>query len=295
MSDDTTRGPGSGAGSGAEGAELQLRKALSTMNDLQPPRDDLFAQRALLRGRALTSRRRSALLGAAAAVVVVGAVGGTWVAATQGSSSTTSASAGAARDVQTDATGGASLPQSQRGVGSSGGAGSPRVAPSMPPARDASPWFGALSTPQTTAFDALEPTVAARWPAVFSGAYAADPTGARVAVVVTRHDPDLEAFVTRAMPAPNDVEFVVMKHSLEEKQKVAKEIVDQRILWRSKGIEIIAVSQDPRRDQVVVVADEGSAPGLIAAQYGDIVRVVPGTPTAPGKLPDGTTLPPPQR
>ena len=161
------------------------------------------------------------------------------------------------------------------------------MAPSVPSARDTNRWFGTLSTRQTNAFEAIEPTVASRWPDVFSGAYAVDAAGARVAVVVTRHDPDLEAFVASAMPSPTDVDFVVMSHSLAEKQKVAKEIVDQRMLWRSKGIEIIAVTQDARSDRVVVMADEGTSPGLIAQQYGDIVRVVPSTPTAPGKLPDG--------
>jgi hypothetical protein len=292
MSDDTTQG----RGAAPEEGELQLRKALSTMNDLEPPQDDSFAQRALMRGRARTSRRRSTLLGAAAAVVVVGAVGGTWLATNHGSSTST-ASAGAASEVQRDssATGtgsGARSPQSLSGSATPGG---PGVAPSVPSARDTNQWFGTLSTRQTSAFDAIEPTVASRWPDVFSGAYAVDATGARVAVVVTRHDTALEAFVAGAMPSPTDVEFVVMSHSLAEKQKVAKEIIDQRMLWRSKGIEIIAVTQDARSDRVVVLADEGSSPGLIAQQYGDIVRVVPSTPATPGKLPDGSTLPPLQR
>ncbi|WP_020142516.1 hypothetical protein [Terracoccus sp. 273MFTsu3.1] len=294
MSDDTT----SGAGAAPEEGELQLRKALSTMNDLEPPRDDLFAQRALMRGRARTSRRRSTLLGAAAALVVVGAVGASWAAGNHGASSST-ASAGSAPEVMKDASGSAGADNGARGPSTplSGSLGPTAVdlVPSAPPARDTARWFGALSTPQTNAFTAVEPTVAARWPDVFSGAYAADPAGAHVTVVVTRHDPDLEAFVAAAMPSPTDVEFVVMKHTLAEKEKVAKEIVDQRMLWRSKGIEIIAVTQDARADQVLVMADEGSSPGLIAQQYGDIVRVVPSTPTPPGKFPDGSTLPPLQQ
>lgn len=291
MSDDMTQGQGAAA----EEGELQLRKALSTMNDLEPPRDDLFAQRALMRGRARTSRRRSTLLGAAAALVVVGAVGASWAVGNHGASSTT-ASAGSA-EVQKNSSSagqdnGARTPESLAGPGSPNGSG---VGPPVPPARDTTRWFGTLSTPQTNAFTAIDPTVASRWPQVFSGAYAVDAAGARVAVVVTRHDPALEAFVARAMPSPTDVEFVVMSHSLEEKQKVAKEIVDQRMLWRSKGIQIIAVLQDARTDQVVVMADEGASPGLIEQQYGDIVRVVPSTQTAPGKLPDGSTLPPLQQ
>jgi hypothetical protein len=289
MSDDTTRGPDAAPVEG----ELRLRKALSTMNDLEPPRDDLFAQRALMRGRARTSRRRSTLLGAAAALVVIGAVGASWAAGHHGASSTT-ASAGSAPEVMKDATGSAGADNGARGPATLSSSQAPTGAalvPSAPPARDTTRWFGTLSTRQTNAFTAVEPTVAARWPDVFSGAYAADAAGARVAVVVTRHDPDLEALVTRAMPSPSDVEFVVMKHTLAEKQKVAQEIVDQRMLWRSKGIEIIAVTQDARTDQVVVMADEGSSPGLVAQQYGDIVRVVPSKQAAPGKLPDGSTLP----
>ncbi|MGO4663678.1 hypothetical protein AB4Z14_17570 [Terrabacter sp. 2TAF16] len=293
MSDDTTSGPGAAP----EEGELQLRKALSTMNDLEPPRDDLFAQRALMRGRARTSRRRSTLLGAAAALVVVGAVGASWAAGNHGASSST-ASAGSAPEVMKDATGSASADNGARGPGTLSGSLPPTavdLVPSAPPARDTTRWFGTLSTRQTNAFTAVEPTVAARWPDVFSGAYAADAPGARVAVVVTRHDPDLEAFVAAAMPSPTDVEFVVMKHTLAEKEKVAKEIVEQRMLWRSKGIEIIAVTQDARTDRVLVMADEGSSAGLIAQQYGDIVRVVPATQTPPGKFPDGSTLPPLQQ
>ena len=288
MSDDTTLGQGAAP----EEGELQLRKALSTMNDLEPPRDDLFAQRALMRGRARTSRRRSTLLGAAAAVVVVGAVGGAWVSSNRGASSSSASSAGAASaEVQKDSSGSAGADNGARSPQSLSGNGAPGAAPSFPSARDTTRWFGTLSSPQTNAFTAIEPTVVSRWPEVFSGAYAVDAAGARVAVVVTRHDPELEAFVTRAMPSPTDVEFVVMSHSLEEKQKVAKEIVDQRMLWRSKGVQIIAVTQDARSDHVVVMADEGTSPGLIEQQYGDIVRVVPSTQTAPGKLPNGSTLP----
>ena len=296
MSDDTTRPPAprDPGSSAPEEGELQLRKALSTMNDLEPPRDDLFAQRALTRGRARTSRRRSTVLGAAAALVVVGAVGGTWVASNQGATSST-ASAGAASEVMKDATGDAGADNGAQGLRGSQTPSGSGVAPSVPSARDATRWFGTLSTPQTNAFDAIEPTVAARWPGVFSGAYAADPAGARVAVGVTRRDADLEAFVKAAMPSPSDVDFVVMRHSLVDKERVAQEIGDQRALWAAKGIQILGVTQDGRIDRVVVTADEGSSPGLVERQYGDIVRVVTSTQTAPGKLPDGSTLPTLQR
>ncbi|GAA5020456.1 hypothetical protein GCM10023258_09140 [Terrabacter aeriphilus] len=307
MSDDTTRDPG-GSPPAPEAGEQQLRKALATMNDLQPPRDDLFAQRALQRGRAMTSRRRSQVLGAAAVVVVAGAVGGTWVA-TQGDPS--SMTAGSA--VAEAAKGAQGTPPPDAGTGStddneavdSGGGGArqpgttdgrgPLVAPSVPPARDLSRWFGALSTPQTTAFTAAAPTVVSRWGDVFSGAYAAEPSGARVTVAVTRHDAALEAFVRQAMPSPDDVDFVIATHSLADKQRVANEVVDERMLWRSKGIQVVGAMVDTRLDVVDVLVDGDDPQGLLAQRYGSIVRVVPGTPGNPGKLPDGSTVPPPQR
>ena len=97
--------------------------------------------------------------------------------------------------------------------------------------------------------------------------------------------------MTSAMPAAGDVDFVVVAHSYAEKQRVAREIESQKLLWRSRGVEVLGTMLDGRSDQVVVYADEGSATGLIAQQYGDIVRVVPSLAGPPGKLPDGTTLP----
>lgn len=304
MSDDTTRDPG-GSPPAPEAGEQQLRKALATMNDLEPPRDDLFAQRALQRGRAMTSRRRSRVLGAAAVVVVAGAVGGTWVATQGGPSSMTAGSA-----VADAAKGAESTPPPDSGTGSTGrpeavdggarqpgttdGKG-PLAAPSVPSARDLSQWFGALSTPQTSAFTAAAPTVVSRWGDVFSGAYAAEPSGARVTVAVTRHDAALEAYVRQAMPSPDDVDFVVVTHSLAEKQRVANEIVDERMLWRSKGIQVVGAKFDARLDVVDVLVDGDDPQGLLAQRYGTIVRVVPGTPGTPGKLPDGSTVPPPPR
>jgi hypothetical protein len=280
-------------GSAPEAGELQLRKALATMNDLEPPRDDLFVQRALLRGRARTSRRRSAVFGAAAALVVVGAVGTAWL--TNHSTSSTTANAGSAAVAPEAASGSDSsgTPQVQRGTGDRSG---PKVAPSdVPPAREASTWFGALATPQTASFDAVEQQLVTRWPNVFSGAYAADATGSRIVVTVTRHDPALEALVRGAMPAPGDVSFVVVRHSYAEKARVLQQVDGERAAWRAKGVQILGVAMDARDDAVAVLADEGGAPGQLARRYGDLVRVVPSTAIPTGKLPDGSTLPPLQR
>ncbi|GAB3046836.1 hypothetical protein GCM10027053_00670 [Intrasporangium mesophilum] len=267
-------------------AEQALRKALGTMNDLEPPRDDLFVQRALLRGRAATARRRSALIGAAAAFVVLGSVGGTWYAANHSltANSATSAGAGEAGSeakAPADASGGSGY--------SSGGEPVPR-APAVASQGTTSVWFEGPSTPVTQGFDFVWPSIASRWPDTFSGAYTTDATNTHLVVAETQPNPALEALVRGAMPSPSDVEFTTATHSFAQKEQVAQQVVDDTASWRSQGVEVYSVRQDGRADRVVVVADEGSTPGVIVRRYGEIVRVVPASP-APSVAPNGGTLP----
>lgn len=301
MSDDPTRPtgatpePGPHAAPTPEPGELQLRKALAMTNDLEPPRDDLFAQRALMRGRARTARRRNAVLGTAAAVVIVGVVGGGW--ALSGGRSPSSSSAGSAvnapermSDKGSDA-GGPGLAPGSTGTLGTGDGGRPSIQGSpMPPARDTSEFFGALSTPATRAFDAVSAQVTTRWPDVFSGAWADDPGGTKVVVAVTRHDAALESLVTGAMPS-GSVRFVEASHTWTEKVRVAQQVRDDSPALRAQGVVVHGVGIDARGDRVVVSADERGAPGTIEQRYGDVVRVVATTASVPGKLPNGGTLP----
>jgi hypothetical protein len=292
MTDDQTRRPGDDpASSGPEPAETQLRKVLAMTNDLEPPRDDLFAQRALQRGRARTARRRNVVFGAAAAVLAVGALGGTWALVTRGAFSGESASsAGGAVRAESDS-GGSALDNGtlRPGVGvPTPGLG----APSMPPAREPSVFFGTLRTPATSAFDAVAATVAERWPGVFAGAYADDPTGTRVVVTVTRKDPDLETYVRSAMP-DGSVRFASAPYTWAEKERTAAQVRADVPDWASEGVRILGVAIDSRLDRVVVLADEGGTPGRIEQRYGDIVRVV--YQTEPAVPSDGATLPTLQR
>ncbi|MGW5240995.1 hypothetical protein ACWEOW_18835 [Monashia sp. NPDC004114] len=269
-------------------AEQALRKALGTMNELEPPQDDLFVQRALLRGRAATARRRSALMGAAAAFVVLGSVGGTWYAANHGltANSATSAGAGEAGSeakAPADASGGS-------GYSSGGNAPDVPRGPAVAPQGTASVWFEGPSTPVTQGFDSVWPSIASRWPDTFSGAYTTDATNTHLVVAETQPNPALEALVRGAMPSPSDVEFTTATHSFAQKEQVAQQVVDDTAFWRSQGVEVYSVRQDGRADQVVVVADEGSTPGVIARHYGDIVRVVPASP-APPTAPNASSLP----
>lgn len=292
----------------SETSEQRLREALSAVNDLQPPRDDLFAARALNRGRARTARRRSVLLGAAAAVIVVGGVGGVWTLSQNGGTSASSMAAG-----------GPAPDQSTAGVGGSGEAARAPdpTSPVQPPrtlgsdqqgtdnlsgpdlssaARDTSQWLQGPMTAQRIAFDATAPTLAARWPDVFSGAYAADATNSRIVVALVRPDPALESFVRGAMPTASDVQFVTVANSLTAKQKVASEIAATAGPLRSQGVDVTGIRLDGRTDRVVVTTAPGSTPGVLEKRYGaTVVTVAVSAVTPPAKLPDGSTLPPLQR
>ena len=149
-------------------SEQQLRRALGTMNDLQPPTDELFVQRAVIRGRARTSRRRNALVAAAAALVVVAGGGGAWLlqGALPGGSTASPASA---PEVMTDG-------RSQSGVGSDSGASAggneaptlsagPDKAPA--PATAGSDWFVGPMTPQRAAIEGLAPELTTAWASTF--------------------------------------------------------------------------------------------------------------------------------
>lgn len=292
-----------------EASEQLLREALSAVNDIQPPRDDLFAVRALNRGRARTARRRSVLLGAAAAVVVVGGVGGLWtLSQTGGSTSSYSGSAAApARDQPAEGSGGSGSTEGAVGAGSPTQPSAPLDSNRQGPdgltggdlsaaARDTSQWLQGPMTSQRIAFDAVAPTLAARWPDVFSGAYAVDSTNSRIVVALVRPDPELESFVTKAMPSASDVQFAAAANSLAAKQKVASEIAASAGPLRSDGVDVTGIRLDGRTDRVVVTTATGSTPGVLEKRYGaQVVKVEVAAVIPPAKLPNGATLPTLQR
>jgi hypothetical protein len=305
MTDDPTRSPTPEPDQPEDGGH-RLRKVLGAVDDLEPPRDDLFVQRALLRGRARTSRRRNGVLGAAAALVVVGAVGGAWVVGQQGGGASTSAgSAVQERAVDSAAEGGPGLMTDSGGVGApttgppptslpTGIPTSPALPsgpPDQPGARDGSAWFAGPTTPQRTAFESVEPRLVAEFADVFGGAYAAGDGTGRIVVTVTRPDPALEALVRAAMPSPGDVEFATVANSYAAKRAVADQIVTDAPQWRARGVDITGVRIDGRSDRVVVAAVEGLTPGVLARHYGPgLVRVEVAADT--GTLPDGTVSTP---
>ncbi len=68
--------------------ERRLREVLGAVDEIEPPRDDAFAERAVQRGRALAGRRRrSVVQGVAAAAAVVALAGGVWAVGRSGSTS----------------------------------------------------------------------------------------------------------------------------------------------------------------------------------------------------------------
>ncbi len=291
--------------------ERALRKALGTVNDIEPPPDDLFVQRAVNRGRAKANRRRSTILGAAASVALVGVLGGGWVANQQHQSAQSTASGMGASEADTQgapqapalsAPGLPSAGASDTSVPDSGG-GSGYGAGGVQSERDTNQWLTGASSPQRTAFDAIALTLAADYPDVFGGAYASDATNTHIVVTVTRPDPALEALVTGAMPAPGDVEFREVAHTSAEKLRLAAQIEADTALWRAKGVTLEKVEVDARTDRVVVTI--APAPGTTAGhalttsleikrKYGiDLVTVVQAVAIpAPGGTLPGPPAPP---
>lgn len=257
--------------------EQQLQKALSAANDLEPPADELFAQRALQRGRARTARRRNAIVGAAAGVALVGVLGGTWLAG-QGARQDTSMSAGSAGERAKDSSGGAASPQSG-GESADGGTG-PVEVPGQPGvlAQHTSGWVTGRVTEQTAALEELVPMLTLTYADTFGGAYATDATNTHIVVTLTKRNPELEALVGSLMPEATDVTFEVVEHTAVRKLEVAAQVTGDATQWRAKGVTIVAVRLDARADRVVVVVREPDGVTAIEERYGkDIVRVEVGS------------------
>ena len=233
------------------------------------PRDDLFVQRALLRGRARTSRRRNSVLGAAAALVVVGAVGGAWWSGSRAAGRAraparpcrSERSSGAwARTAP--ATPGRARPDEPADRHTDDGAAQQRL---VPGAKDGSAWFTGPTTPS-----ARPSRASSRGSCRSSPTFAGRLRRRRRHRPHRRHrhapDPALEALVTGAMPSPGDVQFVTVANSYAVKRAVLDQIVADAPQWRAQGVDITGVRIDSRSDRVVVSAVEGLTPGVLARQ-----------------------------
>ncbi|MEO7448065.1 MAG: hypothetical protein ABI336_07290, partial [Humibacillus sp.] len=97
----------------------------------------------------------------------------------------------------------------------------------------------------------------------------------------------LESLVRGAMPAASDVDFVVVANSYATQRALADRIVADAAVWRSQGVDITGVRLDGPSNRVVVSANEGLVPGVLARHYGsDLMRVEVGADV--GKRPDGS-------
>ncbi|MGN6752474.1 MAG: hypothetical protein ACTHJJ_07960 [Intrasporangium sp.] len=274
-------------------SEQQLRKALGAVNDLEPPQDDLFVERAMRRGRAKAHRRRSWVVGTAAAVALVGVVGGTWVADHPGQdASTASGSAsGMLRAPGITEDNAAPAPELATPGAHSGGAPAP-----MLPAGGLSGWFTGPMTPVRAALESLAPTLEARFPDIFAGMYAADAGNAHIVVCVTRSDPALQAMVASAVPAGSDVEYRTVGHSIRVLRDAAARIESERVALQARGVIVLGTYLNARTNRVVV-STTGDDHGAVAALVGaDVVTVVVDTSHTPRPmLPGGSTQAPLQR
>lgn len=278
--------------------EQQVRKALGAANDLEPPVDDLFVERALQRGRARTGRRRNILVGAAASLALVGVVGGTWLSS-QGLREGFSVSAGSAGGSAEDA----GAPQSASGRDTSGGGqpgggeSGPVEAPGRPGvvATHSSGWVAGRVTPQTAALEEMVATLTLNYADVFGGAYATDQTNTRLVVTLTRRHPELEALVIALMPSPADVSFEIVSNTALRKQEVAAKVTADALEWRAKGVTIVGVRLDGRADRVVVTVRERDGRTTIEEHYGkDVVRAEVGTGPPLGGTATDPPAPPPE-
>jgi hypothetical protein len=260
--------------------EQQLRKALGAVNDLEPPRDDLFAQRALGRGRARAHRRRSAVLGAAAGVAAVGAIGGSWLSGAWTGGSPTTASAPERVAV------------SQGGAGHAPDLGAPPQAPTLQSQLDTRSWFSGPATPASTAMETLAPTLAAQFPDVFAGAYAADAGNTRIVVSTTRADAELERAVSDGLPSGTDVAYRTVAHSIRELDDTASRLEAARADLQSQGVTVLGIQVEPRTNRVLVTTqgpDHGAVQSLVGA---DLVWVLANKPQAPTtRLPSSPVAP----
>ncbi|GAA6527441.1 hypothetical protein [Intrasporangium sp. DVR] len=267
-------------------SEQQLRRALSTMNDLQPPTDELFVQRAVIRGRARTHRRRNALVGVAAAFVVVAGGGGTWLLQNGFPS-------GSLPSPASQAEAGAAQGEYGTQMDTSGGLETPRVAEgpeTLPFARQADGWFIGPMTPERAAIEELAPELTTTWGATFSGAWATDRSNTALVVAVTRRDAALEQLVRGALPDPSAVDFVEVEHSYADKARLVERIWLDSPTLESEGIVISSVAQDYRADRVAVAASGDRAAARLSERYGAEWVSVTELPKGPGG-----TLPTPQR
>jgi hypothetical protein len=274
-------------------SEQQLRRALRAMNDLQPPTDELFVQRAVIRGRARTNRRRNAIVAAAAALVVIAGGGGAWLLQ-GGLPGTTTASSASAPEVMSD-----QGSQSGAGSGAEGSAGG-RQQPTLSAGRDNGPvakaavgsdWFVGPLTPQRAAIEGLAAELTKKWSDVFSGAYATDPTNTHIVIALTRRDGALEDRIRSALPSREDVEFAQAEHTYADKAALVQRISADAPALASQGIVVSTVTQDARADRVAVAASGTDAEARLQERYGaDWVTV-----TLLPKGPNDTLSTPPPR
>ncbi|HEX6056721.1 MAG TPA: hypothetical protein VFY98_12980 [Intrasporangium sp.] len=272
-------------------SEQQLRRALRTMNDLQPPTDELFVQRAVIRGRARTNRRRNALLAAAAAFVVIASGGGAWLLQ-GGLPGATSASPASAPEVMSDQ--GSKSGADSDAAGSAGGREQPfSPGPDNVPVRPGvgSDWFVGPLTPQRAAIEGLAPELTTDWASTFSGAWAKDETNQRIVVALTHADLDLERWISANVRDATAVEFVTATHSYADKAALAARILSDSALLNQQGIVISTVTQDARADRVAVAASGTDAAARLQERYGaDWVTVT----LLPKGLNDTLSTPPPR-
>jgi hypothetical protein len=140
--------------------------------------------------------------------------------------------------------------------------------------------------------EALAPTLAARFPDVFAGAYAADAGNTRIVVCTTRADAELGRAVADGLPSGTAVEYRTVAHSIRQLDDAANRVEAARADLQSQGVTVLGIQVEPRSNRVLVTT-KGPDHGLVQSLVGgDLVVVLAVTADAPTTLLPGVPLPP---
>lgn len=259
--------------------EARLRKALSGVNELEPPPDDLFVDRAVSRGRAKAHQTHRGWLVAAGAAGVLAVGGGGWWLSTHGGGGSMPSSAAGAWSSPADSAvreavtglaadapnGGGSAPSTSAPVSPTTGTPEAPTTPVAVPTGEQffTPFDGPPSARQSID-PALEYLLSEQRDS-FVGAWVGD---GGIVLAFTRADPSAQEQV-RALAAPGtQLTFTTGRFSVAEQGALMQRVASDVATWASKGVSIQSIANDPRTGQLVLSGTPAAAQADLDARYG---------------------------
>lgn len=264
------------------GVEQRLREAMRTVDQLQPPRDDLFVDRAVSRGRARANRspRRALAAAGAAGVLVLAAYGLSQLdggASTATSSAPASAAASGAGEppvatgaepvIDVRAYVGPAVPEAAAAPGTRVATAPGAPMAGAPSGRDTDTDTAATPpVPAAQGGDPVDPLaplltrLGRQYPATFAGAW---PQGGSVALGFTVMPDAAEQARIRTFAPGAGLAFTTAPRSLQEQQVLARRAAQVAAgVLAERGVWVTSVTNDPRTGLVVLHATaSGIQPG----------------------------------